>query len=86
MRDLGDELGRKGHCVLRINLNLGEWLFWFRREAHNYRGRLRNWRSFLTDYVARNKVTDIVYYADRLPYHVIAGEVARAVGNQCFGG
>ncbi|PTW60955.1 capsular polysaccharide export protein [Breoghania corrubedonensis] len=80
LRDLAVVLARRGHRTCRINLNLGDWLFWPRRGAVNYRGRLRDWRAFLTDYVSRHGVTDIVYYADRLPYHVIAGEVGRAGG------
>lgn len=80
LRDLAVELSRHGVRTRRINLNLGDWLFWPRRGADNYRGPLRNWRDFLTDYIARHGVTDIVYYADRLPYHVIAGEVGRAAG------
>ncbi|WP_321338169.1 capsular biosynthesis protein [Breoghania sp.] len=80
LRDLAGELEQLGHSVLRINLNLGDWLFWWRRGAVNYRGRLRDWRSYLTKFIAIHGVTDIVYYADRLPYHVIAGEVGREAG------
>lgn len=76
-RDLSIELERLGHRTLRINLCLGDRLVWPRRGAFNYRGRLEDWRAYLSAFVAREGVTDILYYADRLPYHVIAGEVAR---------
>ncbi|GIX12476.1 MAG: capsular polysaccharide biosynthesis protein [Paracoccaceae bacterium] len=77
---LADALAAAGHGVRRINLNAGDRLFWPRRGADNYRGRLSAWRDWLDAYCARHGVTDILYYADRQPYHVEALAVARARG------
>lgn len=73
-------LEQQGHRTLHVNLCAGDMLTWPRRGAINYRGRLRDWNAFLTGLVTREGVTDIVYYADRLPYHVVAREVAGALG------
>lgn len=69
-----------GHRVLKVNLCVGDWIFWRRKGAVNYRGRFKKWRPWLTSFVAREGVTDILYYADQLPYHVVAREVANAAG------
>lgn len=69
-----------GHRVLHINLCAGDLLTWRRRGAINYRGRFRDWRSWLEALCRREGVTDILYYADRLPYHVEARRVARDLG------
>lgn len=78
--ELGDAVAARGAQVRRINLNAGDALFWRRGGADSYRGRLSGWRRWLSAYVAREGVTDILYFADRLPYHRIAQKVARAAG------
>lgn len=79
-RHLADELERRGQRALRINLCTGDFLYWIGRPAVNFRGRLRHWEAFLRDYIAREGVTDVLYYADRLPYHRIAIKVAEELG------
>ncbi|WP_248304766.1 capsular biosynthesis protein [Breoghania sp. L-A4] len=61
-----------------MNLCTGDRLFWPRLGALNYRGRFEDWEEYLNDLVRREGVTDILYYADRLPYHAVAADVARA--------
>lgn len=73
-----------GHKVLRINLCSGDWLFWRLPGAYNYRGRPDNWPQFLRDFVREHGVTDLVYYADRLPYHRAAIGVAHEMGLRCY--
>lgn len=77
---LADEAERQGHTALRINLCVGDWLTWVGRPAVNYKGALAGWRDYLEDFLVRERVTDIVYYADRLPYHRVALEVAEKLG------
>lgn len=79
-RKLGKELERRGHRVLRVNFCVGDWLFWRGRNVINYRGRLRDWPAFLASLIASEGVTDILYYADRHPYHAAAYNVARKSG------
>lgn len=79
-RKLGNELRRRGHRVLRVNFCVGDWLNWRGRDVINYRGRLRDWPEFLRRLIERKGVTDLLYYADRHPYHAAAISVAGSVG------
>lgn len=82
-RTVGDELELLGHKALRINLCSGDWLDWNDRRSVSYRGRLENWKAYLKRYMLKHGVTDLVYYADRQPYHVAAVEVAKELGVVC---
>ena len=77
---LGDKLAAHGARVSKINFCLADKVFWGRRPARSYRGRFGLWPHWLADYVRTEKVTDILYYADRFPYHVAAREVASEIG------
>lgn len=77
---LGREFRRRGHRVRRINVSIGDWLLWHGRDTSSYRGRFEDWPAFLADFVAREGITDILYYGDRLPYHRAAREIALARG------
>lgn len=78
-RELARAFEQNGHRTHRINLCIGDWLFG-RGQGVNYRGRLAGWRAFLEAFIQRHGVTDVLYYADRHPYHRIAIEVAEALG------
>lgn len=79
-RELGDALGKDGHRVLHVNLCLADQVFWGRGSALNYRGRFSGWEVWLREMVETQAVTDILYYADRLPYHRVALAVGRRLG------
>ena len=78
-----DRLGRaliaRGHRVRRINLHLGDQLFW-RLPATHYRGRFADWRGFVARMLEQHQITDLVLHGDRRPYHIVAAEEARARG------
>ena len=78
-----DRLGRaliaRGHSVHRINLHLGDQLFW-RLPAVNFRGHFDEWRGFVGAFLDRHAVTELVVHGDRRPHHLIAAEEARARG------
>lgn len=74
--ELADGFEAAGHRVLKVHFCVGDWIFWRRRGAYNFRGRFKSWRSWLERLIAREGVTDVLYYADRLPYHVVARDVA----------
>jgi capsular polysaccharide export protein len=78
--DLARAVCARGGGVRRVNLCLADQLFWRAGPSVCYRGGLRAWRHWLRAFIARERVTDIVYYADRLPYHRIARAVARRTG------
>ncbi|HVC50674.1 MAG TPA: SDR family NAD(P)-dependent oxidoreductase [Stellaceae bacterium] len=77
--ELGRALIARGHHVHRVNLHLGEQLFW-RLPASNFRGRFDEWRSYIAGILDTHRITDIILVGDRRPYHVIAAEEARARG------
>jgi capsular polysaccharide export protein len=83
-RELGSAFSANGHRVLKINCNFGEQWYWRQLSAWNYRGRFRNWRHYLHRFMTTQHVTDVIYYADRLPYHVVAADVARELGVRTF--
>lgn len=81
--DFFDRLGRalraRGHRVHRVNLNLGDRLFWH-LPAANFRGRFAEWRGFIAREMEAHAVTDLIFLGDRRPYHLVAAEEARARG------
>ncbi len=79
-RELGAELARLGHHVRRVNVCTGDWIYWHDKRAVNYRGDADGWESYLKNLIQKEGITDIIYYADRLPYHIIAQKVARQLG------
>jgi capsular polysaccharide export protein len=78
-----DRLGRaliaRGHRVHRVNLHLGDRLFWH-LPGENFRGRFADWRQFIGGLLDRHAVTDLMLHGDRRPYHLVAAEEARARG------
>ena len=79
-RDLSLALERHGHAVFKINVCLGDQIYWRRRGAANFRGRFANWRRYLERFLDAHRITHILYYGDRLPYHVAAAEIAAGRG------
>ncbi|MFD1702456.1 capsule biosynthesis protein [Methylopila henanensis] len=79
-RRLGRTLARKGYGVERINLNLGDRLFWTLPGAADYRGRFENWRGYLAKFMDERGVTDLVLFGDGRPYHRVAIATAQLRG------
>lgn len=73
--ELARTLIARGHRVRRVNISLGDEVFW-RLPATNYRGSLANWREFLAGYLSGETVTDIVLFGDCRPYHRVAISLA----------
>ncbi|MEM9493500.1 MAG: capsular biosynthesis protein, partial [Myxococcota bacterium] len=68
-----------GMEVFKVNFCLPEEIRW-PTPATRYSGRLEDWDRWLERYCVDNQITDILYYADRLPYHAAAGQVADRLG------
>ncbi|SDR44832.1 capsular biosynthesis protein [Pseudovibrio sp. Tun.PSC04-5.I4] len=66
---------RRIDCTV-VNLSLSDWYFRVGSGAQNYWGSLKKWRKELETIIDSNGITDIIYYADRRPYHRIAHSVA----------
>jgi capsular polysaccharide export protein len=73
----------RGHRVQRINLNLGDRLFW-RLPARDFRGRFEDWPHFVAALLEERGITDLLLLGDRRPYHIAAAEAARAHGMRVF--
>ena len=77
---LADALEARGHRVLRINVCFGDFLFWRRPGAVNYRGLPSRWPGFIRDFLRREKVTDIVLLGEQRFYQKEASIAARELG------
>ncbi len=79
-RRLGRNLLRRGYGVERINLNLGDRLFWTLPGAMDYRGGFDNWRSYISRVMDERDITDLVLFGDARPYHRVAIATAQLRG------
>jgi capsular polysaccharide export protein len=73
-------LRARGHTTHRINLCLGDRLFWRGPGATDYRGRLEDWPGFLAGFLDRHAITDLVLLGEQRPYHRPAIAAAKARG------
>lgn len=79
---IADGLERNNHRVLRINLCFGDWLFWRRRGASNYRGSLADWQRYIGEFLDREQVTDLILLGEQREYHKRAIAEAKNRGIQ----
>jgi len=70
----------RGHDVRRLDLALGDRLFWRLPGAHDYRGSLTGWPAFVRRYMADEAVTDLALLGDSRPYQAAAIPVAHDLG------
>ncbi len=76
---LGRELLARGHRVRKVNLSLGDQLFW-PFKATSYRGSAEEWRAFLSRHCREHGVTDVILFGDCRPYHRVAIALAEHRG------
>src|SRR5687768_13381920 len=69
-----------GHEAHRINLCLGDRLFWHGPGATDFRGRLAEWPGFIASFLDRHRITDLVLIGEQRPYHKPAIAAAKARG------
>lgn len=69
----------RGHRVHRVTLHFGDELFWH-LPFTRFRGRFEDWRDFIGRLMDEHRITDLIMHGDRRPYHLAAGEEARARG------
>jgi capsular polysaccharide export protein len=77
---LADQLGIRGHRFFKINFNVGDWAYWGRRPAWNYRGPAEDFNEFLGDFYRKHEVTDQILFGDRRPVHRAAVAVGSSIG------
>ena len=81
---LCDHFESAGIITRHINFSMGDWVYWRKPGADNYRGRFSRWANFLRKYLIEHQITDILYYADRLPYHAVAREIGSSLGIRTY--
>ncbi|WP_207538095.1 capsule biosynthesis protein [Sabulicella rubraurantiaca] len=77
-RELGAALAARGHAVRRINLCLGDRLFWKDERSEDFTGRAEDWLHFLE--ARLEGVTDLVLLGEQRPLHRAAIEAAHSRG------
>ncbi len=77
-------LARLGHAVHRINLSLGDRLFWRQPPgappAVQYGGTAEAWPDFIAGYLDRHGITDILLLGEQRAYHRAAIAAAKRRG------
>lgn len=77
---IADNLERLGHRCLRVNLCAGDWVFWRRPGAIDYRGRLDRWPAFITTLMEEEGISGLVLLGEERPHHLVAATAAKARG------
>lgn len=79
---VGMGLAARGHAVRRINLNLGDRIFWPRRAGpfENFRGPPEAWPGYVAERLDRHGITDLVLLGEQRGYHRAAIAAARVRG------
>lgn len=81
--ELANVCERRGARIVRVDFGLGDRLYWRRPGGIAYCGRFKDWEVFIEALIRREGVTDILYYGDRQPYHVVAARVAARCRAKC---
>ena len=69
-----------GARTLRVNLCVGDWLFWRRAGGLNYKGSQKDWPAYVHDLMARQGVTHVVMLGEQRDYHKAVATAAAALG------
>lgn len=77
---LAEKLKADGHLVYKLNYNVGDCVYWGRRDNWKYRGELEGIKEFLDKKYQQFAITDQVLFGDRRPIHRMAVEHAENVG------
>jgi capsular polysaccharide export protein len=77
---LADRMLAKGHRLLKVNFNTGDWVYWAPRRSWHFRGDVESLRDFLDDKYQKFGVTDQILFGDRRPVHRPAVEHGAARG------
>ncbi len=75
-RGVSEKLRGLGHTCLKISLCAGESFYWGGPCIH-YRGSYKQWGSFLSKILEKEKITDIVLNGDQRLYHKVAVRLAK---------
>jgi capsular polysaccharide export protein len=77
---IAEHLTRAGRACYRINLNVGDQIFWRRGGASNYRGSLEKWGSYIRSFLDDRNIGTIILLGEERPYHKEAVRAAKERG------
>jgi capsular polysaccharide export protein len=78
--EVAEGLRRRGHQTFRVNLNLGDRLFWRGPGAVDFTGHPDAWGAWIADFLDTNAITDLVLLGEQRFYHTVAIGAAKARG------
>jgi capsular polysaccharide export protein len=78
-RDVAKGLASRGGRCTRVILNGGDRLDWGRGDSIAFRGRRGDWPRWLSGFISREGVTDLVAYGDSSAYAAAAIDLARTL-------
>lgn len=81
---IAERLEQAGHECFRINLHVGDQLFWRRKGAIAYRGRPQDWGAFIRRILNERAIGSLVLLGEERPYHTEAIRAAREAGVEVF--
>lgn len=72
----GKFLSQEGKVVKKINLNAGDEFFYCdKQNATAYRGDVRDFYDFLSEFIQKNQIDAVVCFNDCRPHHSVAKDV-----------
>ncbi|MCA3357233.1 MAG: capsular biosynthesis protein [Roseomonas sp.] len=69
-----------GHRVFRVNLNLGDWVFWRGPDGVNFTGKPEAWRAWIEAFMDEQAISDLVLLGEQRFYHREAIAAAKVRG------
>jgi capsular polysaccharide export protein len=79
-KEVAEGLRRRGHQTYRVNLNLGDRLFWHGPGAVDFTDRPGEWAAWIDEFLAKHAITDLVLLGEQRFYHAVAIAAAKARG------
>jgi capsular polysaccharide export protein len=73
-------LRRLGHQVHRVNLHLGDRLFWRGPGSVDFTGQPGEWADWIDRFMAKHAITDLILLGEQRPYHKTAIAAAKLRG------
>lgn len=77
---LAERLRAAGARTTRLNLCLGDQLFWYGPRAVNYRGSYASWPDYIETFLRENHITDLILLGEQRYYHREAVAIAQRLG------
>ena len=67
--EIARQLRALGHSAYRINMCLGDQVFWLGPGASNFRDRPEKWPEYIEDYYNKHGITDLILLGEQRPRH-----------------